>query len=77
MRKIYIYPRVRDLREDSDLTQNDVAKKLKLHLTQYRRYEAGETEIPSHIIKELAYFYNVSADYLLGITNTYKPLPKK
>lgn len=70
MKKNYIYPRIRDLREDRDLTQEEVAKKLNLYLTQYRRYETGETEVPTHIIKELAYFYNVSADYLLGITNT-------
>ena len=49
--------RILKFRKELNLTQNDVAKKLKLHLTQYRRYEAGETEIPSHIIKELAYFY--------------------
>ncbi len=69
----YIYPRVRDLREDNDLTQENLAKKLDLHLTQYRRYETGESEIPTHIIKELACFYNVSADYLLGLTDNPKP----
>lgn len=65
----YVYPRVRDLREDGDFTQEYIAKKLDLHLTQYRRYETGESEIPTHIIKELAYFYNVSADYIIGITD--------
>ena len=65
----YIYPRVRDLREDNDLTQENLAKKLDLHLTQYRRYETGESEIPTHIIKELARFYNVSSDYLIGLTD--------
>ncbi len=70
----YIYPRVRDLREDNDLTQEAVANKLKLHLTQYRRYETGESEIPTHIIKELACFYNVSSDYLIGITDTPTPI---
>lgn len=66
----YLYPRVRDLREDRDFTQEDIAKKLDLHLTQYRRYETGESEFPTHIIKELAYFYNVSTDYIIGITDT-------
>lgn len=63
----YVYPRVRDLREDNDLTQENIAKKLDLHLTQYRRYETGESEIPTHVIKELAKFYNVSSDYLIGL----------
>ena len=65
----FVYPRVRDLREDNDLTQENIAKKLDLHLTQYRRYETGGSEIPTHIIKELARFYNVSSDYLIGLTD--------
>ncbi len=77
MKQKYIYPRVRDLREDKDLTQEDMANNLNTYLTQYRRWETGETEIPTHIIKELCIFYNVSADYLLGFTNTYKRLPKQ
>lgn len=63
----YVYPRVRDLREDNDLTQEKLAQKLDLHLTQYRRYETGESEIPTHIIKELAHLYGVSSDYLIGL----------
>ena len=73
----YIYQRVRDLREDSDLTQGQIAEELNLHVTQYRRWEIGETEIPTHIIVKLCHYYNVSADYILGITSTYKPKPKK
>ena len=65
----FVYPRVRDLREDNDLTQENIAKKLDLHITQYRRYETGESEIPTHIIKELARFYNVSSDYQIGLTD--------
>ena len=65
----FVYPRVRDLREDNDLTQENKAKKLDLHLTQYRRYETAERQIPTHIIKELARFYNVSSDYLIGLTD--------
>ncbi|MBQ8765451.1 MAG: helix-turn-helix transcriptional regulator [Clostridia bacterium] len=65
----YVYPRIRDLREDNDLTQEHLANRLNLHLTQYRRYETGESEVPVHIVKELALFYNVSSDYLIGITN--------
>lgn len=72
----YTYQRVRDLREDSDITQAEIARELNLHITQYRRWETGETEIPTHIIVKLCKYYNVSADYILGITNTYKPMPK-
>ncbi len=70
----YVYPRVRDLREDNDLTQEYLASRLNLHLTQYRRYETGESEIPVHIVKELALFYNISSDYLIGITNEPKSI---
>ena len=76
MAKKTIYPRIRDLREDNDLTQSDIADKLNMYTTQYRRYELGETEVPAYVIKELCKIYNVSADYLLGITNNYKELPK-
>lgn len=72
-----LYQRIRDLREDNDLTQKDVAEHFGLHLTQYRRYELSERECPASFIVKLCYFYNVSADYLLGITNEYKPLPAK
>ena len=64
---MYKYQRVKDLREDRDLRQEDIAKKLNKHLTTYRRWEAGESEIPTHIIKELAIYYNTTADYILGI----------
>lgn len=73
----YIYPRIRDLREDYDLTQRQIAEHFGLHLTTYQRWETGEREIPTHMLKKLAYFYNVSADYLLGITNDLIPLPAK
>lgn len=72
-----IYQRIRDLREDNDLSQKDVAKHFNLHLTTYQRWETGYHEIPTHMVVKLCYFYNVSADYLLGITNEYKPLPAK
>ena len=77
MKEKFIYPRIRDLREDTDLTQAQIAKKLKIYTTQYRRWEAGESEIPTHIIVSLCRFYNVSADYILGFTNIPKPLPKQ
>lgn len=73
----YKYERIRDIREDKDLTQQDIANVLGLHLTTYRRYEAGEQEIPMHILKQLCEIYNISADYMLGFTNNPIPLPKK
>lgn len=62
------YNRVRDLREDADLTQKQAAEKLFLHLTQYRRYECGESEIPLNIAVNIASMYNVSLDYIAGIS---------
>lgn len=73
----YKYERIRDIREDKDLTQQDIANILGLHLTTYRRYETGEQEIPTHILKQLCEIYNISADYMLGFTNNPIPLPKK
>ena len=73
---MYVYPRIRDLREDQDKTQAEIACELGQHITTYRRWESGETEIPTHIVKELCKLYNVSADYLLGFTDEKKALPK-
>ena len=72
---MYKYQRVRDLREDNDLTQRDIADILNRQLTVYQRWEAGNREIPTHIIIELCKFYKVSADYMLGLTNIKKALP--
>ena len=69
---MYKYQRIKDLREDKDLTQSDVAKYLKEHTTTYQRWERGESEIPCHIVIRLCKLYNVSADYILGMTNTKK-----
>ncbi len=71
----YIYQRVRDLREDKDLTQAQIAKILNVYTTTYQRWERGETEIPSHIVKRLSIYYNVSADYILGLPDL--PYPKR
>ncbi len=61
---------LRGLREDRDLTQQEIADHLGIGRTMYRRYETGETEIPTRHLKTLCLFYGVSADYLLC-------LPKK
>ena len=63
------YERIRNLREDRDLTQKQVADILFMQLTQYRRYETGERELPLDIAIALSNFYNVSIDYIAGISN--------
>ncbi|MCL2702581.1 MAG: helix-turn-helix domain-containing protein [Defluviitaleaceae bacterium] len=63
------YPRIRDLREDADLTQIDVAKVLHMHKTTYVRYESGQREIPLNIAILLAKYYRVSLDYIAGLVS--------
>ena len=63
------YEILRGLREDRDLTQQNIADLLKIGRTMYRRYETGETEIPVRHLKVLCVFYGVSADYVLGLSN--------
>lgn len=69
--------RLKDLREDKDLTLEELAKDLNIAREQYRRYEVGENEVKAGFIIKICRYYNISADYLLGFTNEYKPLPKK
>ncbi|MBQ2940786.1 MAG: helix-turn-helix transcriptional regulator [Clostridia bacterium] len=59
------YRRVRDLREDSDKTQKEIAELLNMQLTVYQRYERGERELPLWAAIKLADFYSVSLDYLV------------
>lgn len=63
-----MYQRIRDLREDRDLTQTQVAKMLGMSQTVYSKYEAGENDIPTDILIKLANFYGTSIDYLLDQT---------
>lgn len=63
------YKRIRDLREDSDLTQAQVAEYLSMKQPQYNRYERGLRDIPSDILIALAKLYNTSTDYILGLTD--------
>ena len=58
---------IRGLREDKDLTQQNMADILKIGRTMYRRYETGETEIPTRHLKTICLLFGVSADYLLGL----------
>lgn len=67
-----VYPRIRDLREDRDLSQRQVAAMLGMSQTGYSKYETGENDIPTAILIKLARFYNTSIDYLLGETNHKK-----
>ncbi|MBQ7912710.1 MAG: helix-turn-helix transcriptional regulator [Clostridia bacterium] len=70
-----MYQRIRDLREDRDLTQTEVAKMLEMSQTGYSKYETGENDIPTTVLIKLAKFYNTSIDYLLGQTKTRKRYP--
>ncbi len=63
------YQRLRDLREDNDLTQRQLAKMLNMPQSQYNRYERGLRDIPTDILIQLADIYSTSTDYLLGRTN--------
>lgn len=61
------YEILRGLREDRDLTQQELADFLKIGRTMYRRYETGETDIPVRHLKSLCLFYGISSDYVLGL----------
>lgn len=73
---MYYTQRLEDLRKDNDLTLEELAKDLGMQREQYRRYETGINEIKASFIIKICKYYDVSADYLLGFTNTYKKLPK-
>ena len=64
-----MYRRLRDLREDKELNQTQVAKTLGMSQTGYSKYETGENDIPTAILIKLARFYNTSIDFLLGETD--------
>ena len=69
--------RIRDLREDKDLKQKEVADYLMCDQSLYSKYERGERLLPLELADKLADFYGVSVDYLLGRTNTKTPYPTK
>ena len=64
-----VYKRIRDLREDKDLTQKDIAKALNCSQQVYSNYELGQRDIPTDILIKLSAFYSVSTDYILGISD--------
>ena len=65
--KMY-YPRLKDLREDHDLRQKEIAAILGINQRVYSNYETGKREIPAHLVSQLADFYKTSTDYILGRT---------
>ncbi len=67
-----MYQKIRDLREDHDLKQREVAQYLNCSQRVYSNYELGQRDIPTEILIKLSAFYNVSTDYLLGLTNNPK-----
>ena len=66
---MHYYERLRDLREDSDMKQREVADVLSISAQQYSLYERGAREFPFHHVISLAKYYNVSIDYIAGLTN--------
>ena len=74
MRGIGYYRRVRDLREDHDLTQREIAAILGITQPQYFRYEQGYRDLPTDILIALAKLYETSTDYIFGLTQNPKPL---
>ena len=68
--------RIKDLREDKDMLQKDVAELLNISQTNYSKYDLGKINIPINTLKKLALIFNTSIDYLLGLTNERKPYPR-
>ncbi len=64
-----MYQRLRDLREDADMNQTQVAKYLGMSQTGYSKYETGENDIPTQVLIRLSQLYHVSIDYLLGVSD--------
>ncbi len=71
-----MYKRIRDLREDKDLFQKDLAAYLRCTQVCYSSYELGKRDIPSDVLIRLAEFHHTSVDYLLGLTDVKKPYPR-
>lgn len=71
-----MYQRIRDLREDCDMSQTALAKILGMSQTGYSKYETGENDIPTPILIKLSNFHNTSVDYILGLTNEKNPYPR-
>ena len=73
---MYVYQRLKDIREDSDKKQEDIALVLNITRQQYQLYESGKREMPMHHFVTLAKYYNMSLDYLAGLIDNPKNLFK-
>lgn len=72
-----MYARLRELREDKDLSQTEFSRILGMSQTGYSKYETGENDIPTGILIAIARFYQTSVDFLLGLTDIKKPYPRR
>ena len=72
-----MYARIRNLREDKDMTQKQIAEILCCSQRVYSNYECGDIDIPTHVLISLARFHNTSVDYLLELTDEKKPYAAK
>ncbi len=72
-----MYERIRNLREDKDLTQKQIGQLLNMSQTGYNQYEIGKNDIPTKVLIELSKFYNTSVDYILNLTDETKPYKRK
>ena len=68
--------KIRDMREDNDFSQKQIAEYLKCDRSLYSKYERGERDIPLHLMVKLALYYQTSVDYLVGLTAEKKPYPR-
>lgn len=75
--EILKYGRIRDIRNDRGLTQEQIAKILHVSQNTYSQYEIGTTRFPLDVVVTLAEYYNVSMDYLVGLTDEPTPYPRK
>ncbi len=71
-----MYRRIRDLREDADLYQKDLAEYLQCSQVCYSHYEIGKRDVPTDVLIKLARYYNTSVDYILGLTDIKTPYPR-
>lgn len=68
-----MFKRIRDLREDNDLSQKKMSEFLKIHQTTYSDYELGKLNVPADVLIKLATFYKTSVDYIIGLTDNPNP----
>ncbi len=68
-----MFKRIRDLREDRDLSQKKIAQYLQIHQTTYSDYELGKLNVPIDVLIKLAKYYDTSVDYIVGLTNNATP----